>query len=285
LGRKFWFTKLLLGMADYIIRRMRTVLRLLWMGSVLIIVALLSALTAMRFAVHGREVTVPDFTGKSPSEARRMADALELEAQVEREYYSSTVAEGRVLSQMPEPGTVVRRGWEVRLALSLGPQRVAIPQVVGESDRAAAINIAHRGLDLGETAELQLPDSVSGQVVGQDPPANATDAAAPKINLLVAQQPAPQSFVMPNFLGYPLGSVTLSLKDAGFSLGKVNIAQPPAASIPANFAPVTQSGMPAQNAVPQPTAMTPSPASIVISQDPAAGAQVAAGATINLVVR
>ena len=56
------------------------------------------------------------------------------------------VAEGRVVSQMPEAGEVVRRGWDVRLALSLGPQRVEIPQVVGESERAARINIAQRGL-------------------------------------------------------------------------------------------------------------------------------------------
>jgi len=98
---------------------MRSVFRLLWMASVLVIVALLSALTAMRLAIHGREVTVPDMQGKTPGEARRMAESNGLEADVEREYYSPVVPEGKVLSQMPAAGSTVRRGWQVRLALSL----------------------------------------------------------------------------------------------------------------------------------------------------------------------
>jgi hypothetical protein len=126
---------------------MRTFLRILWMALVLLIVGLLSALTTMRLAIHGGEVTVPDFQGKSPSEARRIADDNGLAAQIEREYYSPAVPRGRILSQMPAPGTIVRRGWELRLALSLGPQRVAIPQVVGESARAAAISIEQRGFN------------------------------------------------------------------------------------------------------------------------------------------
>ena len=57
---------------------MRTFLRFLWMALVLVIVALISALTAMRFAIHGREVSVPDLQGKSPAEARRIAAESEV---------------------------------------------------------------------------------------------------------------------------------------------------------------------------------------------------------------
>src|SRR5579863_7181100 len=171
---------------------MRSFLRFLWMALLLLIVALLSALTAMRLAIHGREVTVPDFQGKTPIEARRIADDTGLAAQIEREYYSPTVQRGRVLSQMPAAGAVVRRGWELRLALSLGPQRVAIPQVIGESERAAAISIDERGLDLRSAAVLQISGIPAGQVLAQDPPPNATDVAAPKISLLVADTPQPQ---------------------------------------------------------------------------------------------
>ena len=118
---------------------MRNLLRYFLMALVLLAVALLSALTAMRLAIHGREVSVPDLRGKTPIEARRIADDAGLAASVERNYYSATILEGRVLSQMPNPGTVVRRGWEIRLALSLGPQRVTVPQLVGGSERAAAL--------------------------------------------------------------------------------------------------------------------------------------------------
>jgi len=277
---------------------MRSVFRLLWMVSVLVIVALLSALTAMRLAIHGREVTVPDMQGKTPAEARRMAESSGLEADVEREYYSPAIPEGKVLSQMPAAGSTVRRGWQVRLALSLGPQRVVIPQVVGESDRAAAITIAQRGLNLGGAASLEIPNSAPGQVIAQNPQPNATNASAPKISLLVSQAPAPQSFVMPSFVGQPLGSVTLALKDAGFTVGKVTVAPVEnapeatnATSVPAAPAPAPPpapaTANPASAPAPSPSVPVPAPsaASFIVSQDPVPGERVFAGTAVNFVVK
>lgn len=115
-----------------IILRMRTLVRTLWMALVLVLVAVTSALVAVSLATHGREVTVPDLQGKSPAEARRIAEDGGLSAQVEHEYYSTTVPEGKVLSQTPAAGTIVRSGWELRLTVSLGPQRVATHPVTSQ---------------------------------------------------------------------------------------------------------------------------------------------------------
>lgn len=264
------------------------------MGLALLVVALLSALAAMRFAIHGEEVTVPDMQGRTPAEARRMAEGSGLGLKVEREYYSSKVPEGRVLSQAPGAGTVVRRGWEVRLALSLGPQRVVIPAVVGESERAASIAIAQRGLDLGSTARIQFPGFTPDQVVAQDPPPKATGVSAPKISLLLADEAPRQAFVMPNFVGLPLAAVKLTLQDAGFPLGTVSVATPvppPPQSDTGTTgeqagataaAPSSPSAGTTLQATPPPA---PPPDSIVVSEDPPAGQKVLAGSAINLVVK
>jgi beta-lactam-binding protein with PASTA domain len=274
---------------------MRTFLRYFFLALVLLIVALISALAAMSFAIHGREVPVPDMRGKTPNEARLMAEEAGLVVQAESNYYSPTVPEGRVLSQMPAAGTIVRRGWEIRFALSLGPQRITIPQVVGESERVADINIAERGLELGSTSRTELPSLVTAdRVVGQNPPADATDISAPRISLLVAGQQAPQSFVMPRFIGQPLGSVTITLQKAGLSVGKVTMtmATPPDNSQPAAETPATTpvpiSPPTTSSTSTLPPATSPaaiSPASIVVSQDPAPGQKVSTGNAINFVVK
>ena len=253
------------------------------MALVLLVVALSSALIAMRLAVHGSEVNVPDLRGKTPAEARRIAEDNGLAAQVESNYYSPVVPQGKILSQMPAPGTLVRRGWEVRLALSLGPQRVAIPQAVGSSQRAAGINIAERGLELSSTASIKLPGTDPGQVLAQDPPANASDIAAPKISLLVSDQTPPQAFVMPSFIGQPIGSVTITLHNAGFSVGKVT-AEP----APASTSEGGTTSTPEITPTTSPASLSPSvpsPASIIVSQDPAPGGKVLSGSVINFVVR
>jgi len=233
----------------------RIVLRVL----VLLVVALVSALTAMRFAIHVGEVAVPDFVDKTPVEAREDAANFGLPVEVERQYYSPDIAAGKILSQVPPAGTKVRRGWRVRVAVSLGPQRAVIPSVIGETERAAEMNIQRRGLELGAVAELPLPDTPADQVVAQSPPANATGVAAPKISLLLTAVPPTQAFIMPNFAGQPLGSVRLVLQDAGLSVGTLTLAEQ--------------------------TASAASAASIIVSQNPGAGEKVFAGAVINFVVK
>src|SRR5450755_1622510 len=180
---------------------MKSSFRLLLLVLVLLVVALVSALTAMRLAIHGREVAVPDLVGKSPAAARMIAEQNGLELTVERQYYSPTVPEGKIMSQLPPAGSQVRSGWQVRVAESLGPQRVAIPNVIGQSERAANINIRRRGLDVGAIAQMQLPDVPDSQVVAQAPPPNASGVSAPKISLLVAALPQLQALVMPGFVG------------------------------------------------------------------------------------
>jgi beta-lactam-binding protein with PASTA domain len=246
---------------------MRSFFRLVLLALVLLVVALVSALTAMRLAIHGHEVAVPDLMGKTPAAARAIAEQSGLEVNVERQFYSPSVPEGQILSQVPPAGSQVRRGWQVRVAESLGPQRVEIPDVLGQSERVANINIRRRGLDVGAIAQMRFPDAAEGQVVAQAPPPNASGVSAPKISLLVTAPAQPQALVMPSFIGQPLGSVTQALQDAGLRVGSVTPASPPEGSPPVT--PVS----------------TPSPASIIVSQNPAAGEKVMVGAVVNFSVR
>jgi len=250
---------------------------------VLIIVAMVSALTAMRFAIHGQEVAVPPLVGLAPAEAERAVTGLGLQMSIERQYYSPQIPEGRIMSQLPLPGTKVRHGWQVRVAQSLGPTRVAIPDVTGQSEHAAELNIRRRGLDVASMAAVQTPGIPVDQVLAQSPPANATQVLAPNISLLLTAAPEPQAFVMPSFVGQPLGSVSRTLQDAGFRLGNVSMAAPvaptPAVDTAGNPlatpAPVVPATPPAQ----------PSPASIIVSQIPVAGQKVVAGTMVSFEVR
>jgi len=242
---------------------MKSFFRLVLFALFLLVVALVSALTAMRLAIHGHEVAVPDLVGKSPAAARMIAEQDGLDLTVERQYYSPTVPEGKIMSQLPPAGSRVRSGWQVRVAESLGPQRVAIPNVIGQTERAANINIRRRGLDVGAIAQMQSPDGPDGEVLAQAPPPNASGVSAPKISLLVTAPAQPQALVMPSFVGQPLGTATQTVQDAGLRVGIVTSA------------PALEGSSP----------MAPFPGSIIVSQNPAAGEKVFAGTAVNFEVR
>jgi eukaryotic-like serine/threonine-protein kinase len=238
---------------------MKSFFHFVLLALILLIVALVSALTAMRFAIHGQETKIPDLIGKTPTEARRLAEGSGFDLLVERQYYSPTMPEGKILSQVPAAGMRIRRGWQLRVAVSLGPQRVEIPNVIGESERAAEINIRRRGLDVSAVSQIVVPGAIPDQVLAQTPAPNASGVSAPKISLLTAQPAPPQAYVMPSFIRQTLGNATSTLKAAGFQLGNVSSATSPAGQ--------------------------PSSTSIIVSQTPAPGSKLTAGAGISFQVQ
>ncbi len=243
---------------------MRTLLRYALLGLVLLTVMLVSALITMRLAIHGREIAVPKLVGLTPAEAERAALGNGLLVQVESRFYSADVPDGRIMSQVPEAGARVRRGWRVRVAESMGPQRVTIPSVVGQSTRAAELNLQRRGLEVGTVAVAHIPDLPPDRVVAQSPPPNAS-LLSPSISLLVTAPKDEQQFVMPDFVGRPLAEVTKAVETAGFKVGDVK--------------PFSE-GLPTNAAVHANIAGT----SLVVRQVPAAGQRITAGSTVSFEV-
>lgn len=269
---------------------MKTMVRIALLGLVLLTVAMISALTAMHFAIRGREIVIPNLVGMAPVDAQRTALAEGLEMEVQREYYSPSVPEGKIMSQMPPPGTTVKRGFQVQVARSLGPQRVAIPDVTGQTPRAAQINIERRGLDLGTMATMAVPNAPADTVLAQSPPPNASGVSAPRISLLVSTPDQPPAFVMPNFVGQSLATATNLLQSAGMRMGKVTVAssEPAAATNQLSTSAGTPSSSEAASALPaQPTPAqppTPSPSSLILAQSPAAGQKIVLGTAIDFEV-
>ena len=267
---------------------MKSFLRLMLLGLVLIMVALASALTAMRFAIHGREVAVPKLVGLTPVQAQKLLTSKGLVLETERRFYSADVPEGQVMSQMPEAGTLVRRGWRVRIAESMGPQRVVIPDMLGQSGRAAEMNIRRSGLELGTIAAVNIPDLPPNQVVAQSPPPNASGVASPRISLLETTSAQASAFVMPDFVGQRLLVAKQEVQSAGLMMGNVTEFPPASNSTTTPTAqPIVQPVSPGQapaSAISQLPVSQFSTAALIVGQDPPAGQKVTTGTVVNFQV-
>jgi beta-lactam-binding protein with PASTA domain len=187
----------------------------------LVAVALLSAIATMQFAIHGAEVQVPALMGMTVADALSETAGMGLNLDVDNRYYSGDVAAGHILSQSPAAGTVVRREWHVRVAESLGPQKVDVPDTVGVDERVASLELRRAGLEVGEIARLPYKGAADGTVLAQDPPAHAQGIEQPSVNLLVAapDDETPDSYVMPDFSGWPISSANAALTKAGIRTG------------------------------------------------------------------
>jgi beta-lactam-binding protein with PASTA domain len=205
----------------------------------LVVVALLAAITTMHFAIHGAEVQVPSLKGMTVADARSQTAGLGLNLDVDNRYYSGDVAAGHILSQSPAAGTVVRREWRVRVAESLGPQKVEVPDTVGKDERVAALELRRVGLEVGVTARLPSGKVAEGTVLAQDPPAHAQGIERPTINLLVAApgDDAPDGFVMPGLVGLPVVSAQVELAKVGIKTATPTFVDVPVGPVGSGDAP------------------------------------------------
>ncbi len=236
----------------------------------LVAVALLAAIATMHFVIHGAEVQVPSLKGMTVAEARSQTAGLGLNLDVDNRYYSGDVATGHILSQSPAPGTVVRREWQVRVAESLGPQKVDVPDTVGLDERVAELELRRAGLEVGATAKLPYAKAAEGTVLAQDPPAHAQDIAQPSVNLLVAtaDDETADGYVMPDLVGLPVISAQGELTKVG-----IKAAMPKYVDVP--VAP-----MGSGNALP----VMPVKPGAVTAQTPPAGARVDQSTIVKLTV-
>ncbi len=209
------------GKRPTIARALSRFFRLTLLGLILVLVALVSALTTMRIAIHGREVEVPKLVGMTPLEAEVALSDRGLRLEVENRFYGADVPEGRVLSQSPAAGTVVRRGWRVRVAESLGAPRATVPNVIGQSSRAAQINVRRRGLEVGKLAVVHLPDLPADRVVAMSPPPE-TIGSSPKVSLLLTATAQSEAMLMPNLVGKKVSDVEKVIERLGLRLAEGN---------------------------------------------------------------
>lgn len=234
----------------------------------LVAAALLAAITMMHFAIHGAEVQVPALKGMTVADARSETAGLGLNLNVDNRYYSGDVAAGHILTQLPTAGTVVRREWLVRVAESLGPQKVEVPDMVGREERVAALTLRRVGLEVGATARLPYGKAAEGTVLAQDPPGHAQGIERPSINLLVAapSDDAPDGFVMPDMVGWPVVS-------AQAALTRVGIKALPPSFVDVPIAPVGSGDTPPR---------LPVKPGAVLAQAPAAGSRVDQSTVVRL---
>jgi eukaryotic-like serine/threonine-protein kinase len=236
----------------------------------LVVVAMLSAIATMHFAIHGAEVQVPTLKGMTVAEARSQAAGMGLNLNVDNRYYSADVAAGHILTQSPAAGTVVRREWQVRVSESLGPQKVDVPDTVGSDERLAALRLRRVGLEVGVTARLPFGGAAEGSVIAQDPPAHAQGIAQPSVNLLVAapDDETPDGYVMPDLGGVPVVTAQAELAKVGIKSDTPVFVDVPVGAVGTG------------NTPPKPPIIPGS----VIAQEPLAGARVDLTMEVKLTV-
>lgn len=179
-----------------------------------------SALFTMRVVLDSRDVAVPALTGRTLREAEALVAPRGLALRIEGRRHDTGVPADRVVSQEPPPGATLKTHRAVRLWISLGPKRVSVPRVEGESVRTARAALEQAGVPVARAIEVRDP-APEGSVLAQRPPPGEADIADDGASLLVSRGPRDVGFVMPDLIGRDARAVLDALERAGLKVTDV----------------------------------------------------------------
>jgi len=262
------------------------------------------------------QVAVPYVVALRQAQAVDLITKRDLTPSV-RTISNSDVEEGLVFAQSPAAGTKVDKEDVVVIDVSAGKPEVTVPSVVGQSSTDAVAELTRAGLDT-QIVEVNS-DRDQGTVTGQFPSAGTVVVEGTRVRINVSKGPKPVT--VPNVVGLPYDQAASELRRAGFDVARFDLdsdlargivvdQEPSGGSESSKGATITLSVSkgPTTSAVPDVTTQDvtiaqttltnagfrtqvifedtddPSLDGIVLSQDPAGGAQAKPDSIVRLFV-
>jgi len=161
---------------------------------------------------------MPNLVGKTSVDAQAILQGRGLVLKVVDRVYSE-LPMNSVVRQSPPAGENMKISQDAHVVLSLGPQHVTIPPLVGETLRVARIHLLQSGLQMGEITTYLDPALPADSVLQQTQPPG-TLAASPRVDLLVSEPEPPPAYVMPSLVGIYLLDADHLFVSSGLKLAK-----------------------------------------------------------------
>ena len=155
---------------------------------------------------------VPDVRNESLDDAQLALDDAKLAYGDAVNRFHEKIAEGRVITTDPAPGTSLRRNTAVDVVVSKGPRPIRIPDFTGRPAARAENVLEDRGFEV-DTSEVNSDTVRRGRVISQSPD-SGTGQKGDVISLVVSKGPV--MVEVPDVVRMGLAEARSRLEGAGF---------------------------------------------------------------------
>jgi eukaryotic-like serine/threonine-protein kinase len=180
----------------------------------------LSALVTMRVALLSQEVSVPSLVGRRVPEAGPLAARHGLQVRVEGRRNDPRVPRDAVVTQEPPAGSTLKANRSIRVWLSLGPKRIEVPGVEGQSLRAGRLALEQAQIPVARVVNVR-DAAEEGTILVQRPRPGEAESAPEGASFMVSAGPGSPAYVMPDLIGRKSDRVLPLLQGAGLRVTQV----------------------------------------------------------------
>ena len=164
----------------------------------------------------GSRVVVPSIVGGSFDEAVSVISPLGLTAIVVENRFDEEIPKSKIIESIPAGGGKVDAGGTVKLIISKGPERYAVPKTTGLTPEAAQASLKRFPLLIGKVNEVFNSEIPKGFVISSSPTSGTSVKRDATINLLVSK--GIEQIALVSYLGKSGEQALNELTEAGFSV-------------------------------------------------------------------
>ena len=168
--------------------------------------------TQIQDELRSTQVAVPNVIGLERKLAVKKIEDEGFQADVQTGV-GTAEDRGKVIDQNPDGGTRIEKGSTVRILVSVGPEQVEVPEVVGKPLDEATQTLANAGFRW-TTKRVFSPDAPEGEVTKQNPKPGEQAEKGATIALTVSK--GQELTAVPDVLQQTRQSAESELRSAGF---------------------------------------------------------------------
>ncbi len=158
-------------------------------------------ISVKNFIHSNKEVVVPNVEGKSIIDALNIVSRSGLGLKKIGESFDPNLPMGTVITQNPKFGMVVREGRYINVIVSLGGEKVFVPNLIGEERRKAEILLRQYNLIVGTVTETYSLKYQKNKIMSQDPPESSVVDRNTAVNFVISRGIPPENIIlMPDFV-------------------------------------------------------------------------------------
>lgn len=191
-------------------------------GSLVALLILFDVVIMPLYTEQGNETQIPNVINLSLQAAETRLSEADLSAVEGGEEYDPTRPKGVVINQVPEAGSVVKKGRKVTITLSKGSASAIVPRLEGYTLREARMLLGKEGLQPGSIiwfTDETLPDGV---VITSMPPPGTVMKLNAGVQLMVNRVESNMLVKVPKFIGMDLAQARILAEDNYLLIGDLN---------------------------------------------------------------
>ncbi len=201
---------------------LKTIIKSTAVFCIFLFIAGISAFLTISYSIKNESIiVVPELVGRDVVSVLEQLSDMRLNTKVAGFEYTTSIPKNFVISQDPEPGTLIKEGRDVRIIFSKGPRSVIMPSLSKLDYQSAGLLLDDTGLEEGNLSYTFNSDIPKNHIISQFPFTGSEILRGDCADLLISKGKKLKEYIMSDLTGFSIDDAIFHIENANLVIGEI----------------------------------------------------------------